>query len=30
MADFYFIGGGSADKVISGYRKLSGKAPVMP
>ena len=30
MADFYFIAGGSADKVISGYRKLSGKAPVMP
>ena len=30
MADFYFIAGGSADKVIAGYRKLSGKAPVMP
>ena len=30
MADFYFIAGGNADKVISGYRKLSGKAPVMP
>ena len=30
MADFYFIAGGSTDKVISGYRKLSGKAPVMP
>ena len=30
MAAFYFIAGGSADKVISGYRKLSGKAPVMP
>ncbi len=30
MADFYFIAGGSPDKVISGYRKLSGKAPVMP
>ena len=30
MADFYFIAGGSADKVIAGYRFLSGKAPVMP
>ncbi len=28
--DFYFIGGGSADKVISGYRRLSGKSPVVP
>ena len=30
MADFYFIAGGSHDKVISGYRTLTGKAQVMP
>ena len=28
--DFWFIGGGSHDAVIRGYRQLSGKAPVMP
>ena len=29
-ADFYFIAGGSYDQVIRGYRKLTGKAQVMP
>ena len=28
--DFWFIGGGSHDAVIGGYRQLTGKAPVMP
>lgn len=28
--DYYFIAGPSMDDVISGYRKLTGKAPVMP
>ena len=28
--DFYFMGGGSYDAVIHGYRTLTGKAPVMP
>ena len=28
--DFWFIGGGSHDAVIRGYRQLTGPAPVMP
>ena len=28
--DYYFIGGGTYDGVIRGYRQLTGKAPVMP
>lgn len=28
--DYYFIAGGNADEVISGYRTLTGKAQVMP
>lgn len=28
--DYYFIHGSSMDDVVSGYRKLSGKAPIMP
>ena len=28
--DWYFIAGANPDEVISGYRKLTGKAPVMP
>lgn len=28
--DFWFIGGGSHDAVIKGYRQLTGKAQVMP
>lgn len=28
--DYYFIAGQSMDEVISGYRTLTGKAPVMP
>ncbi len=28
--DYYFIQGKSMDEVISGYRLLSGKAPIMP
>lgn len=28
--DYYIIGGGSPDKVISGYRTLTGKAQIMP
>ncbi len=30
VLDYYYINGNSADEVISGYRKLTGKAPVMP
>ncbi len=28
--NYYFIYGDNADDVISGYRKLTGKAPIMP
>ncbi len=28
--DYYFIKGNNFDEVISGYRKLTGKAPIMP
>jgi alpha-D-xyloside xylohydrolase len=28
--DYYFIRGNSADEVISGYRTLTGKAPIVP
>lgn len=28
--DYYFIKGDNADQVISGYRTLTGKAPIMP
>lgn len=28
--DYYFVLGGDADGVISGYRSLTGKAPIMP
>jgi|WetSurMetagenome_2_1015567.scaffolds.fasta_scaffold00004_124 alpha-D-xyloside xylohydrolase len=28
--DYYFISGSNIDKVISGYRTLTGKAPIMP
>ncbi|MBO4663235.1 MAG: DUF5110 domain-containing protein [Bacteroidaceae bacterium] len=28
--DYYFIAGDNADEVISGYRTLTGKAPIMP
>lgn len=28
--NYYFIKGSSADEVISGYRTLTGKAPIMP
>lgn len=28
--DYYFIHGDNMDQVISGYRHLSGKAPIMP
>jgi alpha-D-xyloside xylohydrolase len=28
--DYYFIYGSNADEVISGYRKITGKAPIMP
>ena len=28
--DYYFIHGGNMDNVISGYRTLTGKAPIMP
>jgi alpha-D-xyloside xylohydrolase len=28
--DYYFIGGETMDDVIGGYRRLTGKAPVMP
>jgi alpha-D-xyloside xylohydrolase len=28
--DYYFVAGGNIDEVISGYRKLTGQAPLMP
>jgi alpha-D-xyloside xylohydrolase len=28
--DYYFVHGGNLDQVISGYRTLTGKAPMMP
>jgi alpha-D-xyloside xylohydrolase len=28
--DYYFIAGSNMDEVISGYRTLTGKAPIMP
>jgi alpha-D-xyloside xylohydrolase len=28
--DYYFISGNNADEVISGYREITGKAPIMP
>ncbi len=28
--NYYFIAGGNADEVIRGYRKLTGKAPIIP
>jgi alpha-D-xyloside xylohydrolase len=28
--DYYFVGGSNLDEVIAGYRKLTGKAPIMP
>ncbi len=28
--DYYFIYGSNADEVISGYREITGKAPIMP
>ncbi len=28
--DYYFVKGDNADRIISGYRKLTGKAPIMP
>jgi alpha-D-xyloside xylohydrolase len=28
--NYYFIYGSSADEVISGYRKITGKVPIMP
>jgi alpha-D-xyloside xylohydrolase len=28
--DYYFINGNNIDEVISGYRKLTGKSPIMP
>lgn len=28
--DYYFIKGANADEVISGYRTLTGKSPIMP
>jgi alpha-D-xyloside xylohydrolase len=28
--DYYFIHGSNADQVISGYRTVTGKAPIMP
>ena len=28
--DYYFIYGNSTDEVISGYREITGKAPIMP
>lgn len=28
--DYYFIRGNNADEVISGYRTVTGKAPIMP
>lgn len=30
MVDYYFIGGGSMDGVLGGYRRLTGGTPMMP
>lgn len=30
QVDYYFIAGHNSDKVISGYRKLTGKSQIMP
>lgn len=30
QVDYYFIHGNSMDEVIGGYRRLSGRAPIMP
>lgn len=30
VIDYYFIKGNNADEVISGYRTLTGKAPIVP
>jgi alpha-D-xyloside xylohydrolase len=30
VVDYYYIGGPSVDKIISGYRRLSGTAPLFP
>lgn len=30
QVDYYFIRGNNIDQVISGYRQLTGKAPIMP
>lgn len=30
LIDFYYISGNSTDEIISGYRSISGKAPIMP
>lgn len=30
QVDYYFIKGDNADQVISGYRKVTGKAPIVP
>ncbi|MCM1501591.1 MAG: DUF5110 domain-containing protein [Bacteroidales bacterium] len=30
QVDYYFIAGANADKVISGYRQLTGKSQIMP
>jgi alpha-D-xyloside xylohydrolase len=28
--DYYFVGGRNMDEVIAGYRRLTGKAPILP
>ena len=30
MVDYYFIHGDNMDEVVSGYRQLTGKAPIVP
>ncbi len=30
MIDYYFIAGDTPDEIISGYRTLTGKSPIMP
>ena len=30
IMDYYFIAGANMDQVVSGYRTLTGKAPIMP
>ena len=30
MIDYYFVYGHSMDSIVSGYRTLTGRAPILP